>query len=98
MLALFQSHRQFHYYPDPTAAAAGCVKAGISVFLDQFAAPLRDALDKKLVTESDIEHNIKGNLRMRMRLESSTLPGCRPMTRYRTTRALGTARKTGLWL
>jgi beta-glucosidase len=60
--------RQFHFYPDPTAAVAGCVKAGISVFLDQYATPLKDALEKKLVTESEIEHNIKGNIRMRMRL------------------------------
>ncbi len=60
--------RQFHYYPDATAAVAGSVKAGITVFLDQYAAPLKDALDKKLVTEADIERNIKGNLRMRMRL------------------------------
>jgi beta-glucosidase len=73
--------RQFHYYPDPTAAVAGCVKAGISVFLDQFAAPLRDALDKKLVTESDIEHNIKGNLRMRMRLGEFDPPGMSPHDR-----------------
>jgi beta-glucosidase len=60
--------RQFHYYPDPAAAVVGCVKAGISVFLDQYAAPLKDALDKKLLTEADIERNIKGNIRMRMRL------------------------------
>jgi len=30
--------RQFKYYPDSTAAVAGCVKAGITVFLDQYAA------------------------------------------------------------
>ena len=60
--------RQFHYYPDPTAAVVGCVKAGITVFLDQYAAPLRDALEKKLLTEADIERNIRGNMRMRMRL------------------------------
>jgi beta-glucosidase len=60
--------RQFHYYPDPTAAVVGCVKAGITVFLDQYATPLRDALEKKLLTESDIERNIRGNIRMRMRL------------------------------
>ena len=60
--------RQFHYYPDATAATAGCVKAGISVFLDQYTTPLKDALDKKLVTEADIERNIKGNIRMRLRL------------------------------
>jgi beta-glucosidase len=70
--------RQFHYYPDPTAAVAGCVKAGISVFLDQFAAPLRDAVDKKLVTEADIERNIRGNLRMRMRLGEFDPPGMSP--------------------
>jgi beta-glucosidase len=70
--------RQFHYYPDTTAAVAGCVKAGISVFLDQYSAPLRDALDKKLVTEADIEHNIRGNLRMRMRLGEFDPPGMSP--------------------
>ena len=61
-------YRQFHYYPDATAAVAGCIKAGITVFLDQYTTPLKDALEKKLVTESDIERNIRGNLRMRMRL------------------------------
>ena len=60
--------RQFHYYPDATAAVVGCVKAGISVFLDQYATPLRDALQKNLLTEADIERNIRGNIRMRMRL------------------------------
>src|ERR1700690_2887400 len=70
--------REFHYYPDPTAAVAGCVKAGISVFLDRYEQPLRDALDKKLVTEADIERNIKGNLRMRMRLGEFDPPGMSP--------------------
>ena len=60
--------RQFHYYPDPTAAVAGCVKAGITVFLDRYAEPLKDALEKKLLTEADVERNIRGNIRMRMRL------------------------------
>jgi beta-glucosidase len=70
--------REFHYYPDPTAAVAGCVKAGISVFLDRYEVPLRDALDKKLVAEADIERNIKGNLRMRMRLGEFDPPGMSP--------------------
>jgi beta-glucosidase len=61
-------YRLFHYYPDATTAVAGCVKAGISVFLDQYTTPLKDALDKKLVTESDIERNIRGNIRVRIRL------------------------------
>ena len=70
--------RQFHYYPDATEAVAGCVKAGISVFLDQYATPLKDALDKKLVTEADIERDIKGNLRMRMRLGEFDPAGMSP--------------------
>src|ERR1039458_4555412 len=60
--------RQFHYYPDPTAAVVGCIQAGITVFLDQYATPLRDALEKKLLVEADIARNIRGNLRMRLRL------------------------------
>jgi len=70
--------RQFHYYPDPTAAVVGCVQAGITVFLDRFAAPLRDALERKLLTEADIERNIRGNLRMRMRLGEFDPPGMSP--------------------
>jgi beta-glucosidase len=70
--------RQFHYYPDPTAAVAGCVKAGISVFLDPYSAPLREALEKKLVSEADIERNIRGNLRMRMRLGEFDPPEMSP--------------------
>ena len=66
--------RQFHYYEDATAAVAGCVKAGITVFLDQYATPLRDALEKKLLTEADIERNIRGNIRMRMRLGEFDAP------------------------
>src|SRR5271157_5064332 len=70
--------RQFHYYPSPTEAVAGCVKAGISVFLDRYDAPLHDALEKKLVTEADIERNIRGNLRMRMRLGEFDPPEMSP--------------------
>jgi beta-glucosidase len=66
--SLFNLVRQFHYYPDLTAAVAASVKAGITVFLDPYATPLRAALEKKLLSEADIERNIRGNIRMRMRL------------------------------
>ena len=66
--SLFNLVRQFHYYPDLTAAVAASVKAGITVFLDPYATPLRAALEKKLLNEADIECNIRGNIRMRMRL------------------------------
>src|ERR1022692_3068517 len=70
--------RQLHYYPDPTAAVVGSVKAGITVFLDRYDAPLRDALEKKLLTEADIERNIRGNIRMRMRLGEFDPPELSP--------------------
>ena len=69
---------QFHFYSDPTSAVAGCVKVGISVFLDPYSAPLQDAFEKKLVTEAEIECNIRGNLRMRMRLGEFDLPEMSP--------------------
>ena len=88
--------RQFHYYPDATAAVVGCIKAGISVFLDRYDAPLKDALDKKLLTEADIERNIRGNIRMRMRLASSIRRSRRPGTTSREPRSHGMAKRTKL--
>jgi beta-glucosidase len=76
--SLFNLTRQFHYYPDNVAAVAGCVKAGITVFLDRYADALKEALDKNLVTEADIEGNIRGNLRMRMRLGEFDPEGMSP--------------------
>ena len=70
--------RQFKYYPDSTAAVVGSVKAGITVFLDPYATPLKDALEKKLLTEADIERNIRGNIRMRMRLGEFDPAGMSP--------------------
>ena len=49
-------------------AAAMAVKAGVNVFLDQHQAAVRDAVDKGLLAEKDVEEAIRGNIRMRMRL------------------------------
>jgi beta-glucosidase len=56
------------YYPSLDIAAAECIKAGITVFLDNYAAPLREALGKGLITEKDIEQAIYGNLRVILKL------------------------------
>jgi beta-glucosidase len=76
--SLFNLVRQFRYYPDLPAAAAGCVKAGITVFLDPYEVALRNALEKKLLDESDIERNIRGNIRMRIRLGEFDPPELSP--------------------
>ena len=57
-----------HYYPDLTAAAAGVVKAGTSQFLDRFQPYLKEAVEKGLVTEAEIEHVIKGNVYVALKL------------------------------
>jgi beta-glucosidase len=56
------------YYPSLDIAAAQCIKAGITVFLDNYMAPLKEALSKGLVTEKEIDEAIYGNLRVILKL------------------------------
>jgi beta-glucosidase len=49
-------------------AAAACIKAGITMFLDDYRASLKEALDKGLVTEKDIDEAIYGNLKVQLKL------------------------------
>jgi beta-glucosidase len=56
------------YYPSLDIAAAECIKAGITVFLDNYMAPLKEALGKGLVTEKEIEEAIYGNLKILLKL------------------------------
>jgi beta-glucosidase len=56
------------YYPSLDIAAAECIKAGITVFLDNYVAPLKEALEKKLISEKDIDEAIYGNFRILLKL------------------------------
>ena len=56
------------YYQSLDVAAAECIKAGITVFLDNYMAPLKEALSKGLVTEKEIDEAIYGNLRVLLKL------------------------------
>ena len=56
------------YYPSLAVAAAECLKAGITMFLDDYRASVKEALDKGLITEKDIEEAIYGNLRVMLKL------------------------------
>jgi len=56
------------YYPSLDIAAAECIKAGITVFLDNYMAPLKEAISKGLVTEREIDEAIYGNLRVLLKL------------------------------
>ena len=57
-----------HYYPDLTTAAAAVVKAGTSQYLDRYQPYLKEAVEKGLVTEQEIENVIKGNIYVALKL------------------------------
>jgi beta-glucosidase len=58
-----------HYYSNAVEAAAGEVKAGINQFLDGTStAGVKEALRQNLLTEADLDRNIKGTLRVFIRL------------------------------
>ncbi len=62
---LVDSHK---YFADYVQAAAGCIRSGITMFLDQYLPSLRQALDKKLIDEEDINKAVRGNLRVMLKL------------------------------
>ena len=65
MKNLVTSHK---YSPDFETAAAESVKAGIGQFLDDYRAPVREALKRGLLTEADIDRALRGNFRVMIRL------------------------------
>jgi beta-glucosidase len=52
------------YYPDLVSAAAGCIKMGITMFLDFYKPYLEEAIQKGLVSEKEIDEAVRGNLRV----------------------------------
>jgi beta-glucosidase len=56
------------YYPSLDIAAAQCIKAGITVFLDNYMVPLKEALSKGLVTEKEIDEAIFRNMKVLLKL------------------------------
>ena len=56
------------YYSSLPEAAAGCIKAGITMFLDDYRASVKEALEQKLITDKEIEEAIYGNFRILLKL------------------------------
>jgi len=56
------------YYPTLAEAAAGCIKAGINQFLDTYKPGTQEALNKKLITEADIDQDLRGVFRVMIKL------------------------------
>jgi beta-glucosidase len=56
------------YYPSLPVAAAECIKAGITMFLDDYRPSIKEALQKGLISEKEIEDAIYGNFRVLLKL------------------------------
>lgn len=76
--ALVSRHRAF---TSATLAAAASVKAGINQFLDRHQAGVNAALAAKLLAEADINENVKGELRVFLRLGVLDPPALVPYAR-----------------
>jgi beta-glucosidase len=56
------------YYTSLAIAAAECIKAGTTVFLDDYRSSVKEALEKGLISENDISEAIYGNLKIILKL------------------------------
>lgn len=63
---LLSDHKRFDN--DRAVAAAACIKAGITKFLDEYKDAVYEALHRKLISVEDIEKAIRGNLRTSLKL------------------------------
>lgn len=63
---LLSDHKRFDN--DRAAAAAACIKAGITKFLDEYKDAVYEALHRKLISVEDIEKAIRENLRISLKL------------------------------
>jgi beta-glucosidase len=61
--------RSQHYYENTTQSGAGTVNAGVNQYLDRnFEAPVKKAIEEGLLTEKRLDEDIKGTLRIFIRL------------------------------
>lgn len=62
---LVVSHK---YYDNHADAAAACLNAGITMFLDNYKEHVQAALDQQLLSEKDIDQALRGTLRILLKL------------------------------
>lgn len=66
--ALTNMVKAHHAYKTLPEAAAAAIHAGINQFLDTYKQPVRDALQQGLITEADLDQNLRGVFRVMLRL------------------------------
>ena len=66
--ALTNMVKAHHVFPTMPEAAAAAIHAGINQFLDNYRQPVSDALKTNLITEADLDRNLRGVFRVMLRL------------------------------
>ncbi len=66
--ALGNMVRASHTYATNAEAAAAAIHAGINQFLENATKPVQDALAQNLITEADLDANLRGVFRVMIRL------------------------------
>jgi beta-glucosidase len=66
--ALTNMVKAHHIFQTLPQAAAAAIHAGINQFLDDYKQPVRDALAQKLITNEEIDRNLRGVFRVMLRL------------------------------
>jgi len=72
---------EHHHFPTLAHAAEAVLRAGINQFLDDFKPSVNEALSRGLLRESDIEHAIRPNFRVMIRLGLLDPPELVPFTK-----------------
>jgi beta-glucosidase len=67
-----------HCFKTPAEAAAGCIKAGVNQFLDNYKAGTNEALKQGLITEKDIDAALRGVFRVMIKLGQLDPPAMVP--------------------
>jgi beta-glucosidase len=82
MKLLVNGHKRFTDYAHASAAV---IKAGIGQFLDDYRAPVREALKDNLLAESDIDKVLRNTFRVMLKLGLMDPPALSPYTNIKDT-------------
>jgi beta-glucosidase len=66
--ALTNMVTRHHVFATLPEAAAAAIHAGINQFLDDYRKPVQEALARNLITEADLDSNLRGVFRIMLRL------------------------------
>ena len=72
------------YYPDMEHSVAGAIHAGVNQFLNQYVPAIHDALRDKLITEADIDQDLRGVFRVLIRAGLLDPPSDVPYTQIKS--------------